>query len=196
MKKNFNHHPLLINFIFLIVTIFSPTLGWAHPNHSGYQGFSQGLLHPLSGLDHTLAMVAIGILASQKNLHWLWALPLTFITFMITGGQLGYIGMTIPWVELGITLSVLILGLGISFPHFISSLPLFIMVAYFGLCHGFAHGAEMPMGIPLSHYVLGFIIATLFLHLLGIMIGKIFIRKQIWILRLSGLAMAMCTLWL
>jgi urease accessory protein len=109
---------------------------------------------------------------------------------------LGYFGMTLPWTELGITLSVLVLGLCISFPHFLPSLPLLAILSLFALCHGFAHGSEMPMGMPVQHYVIGFVMTTAILHLLGIIMGNALIPRSKWILRTSGFAMAIATVFL
>ncbi|MGD9591736.1 MAG: HupE/UreJ family protein [Candidatus Berkiella sp.] len=195
MKKNDRNHTYL-HLIFYILLFIYPTISFAHPNHLGYLSFSEGFLHPLTGMDHALAMIAIGILAGEKGRNWVWFLPTIFISFMILGGILGYMGILFPWFELGITLSVFVLGLCISFPNFLPSIVILSIVPAFALCHGFAHGSEIPLDIRPLQYVLGFIVATALLHLLGIMISKILIPKQSLILRFSGLAMAASIFWL
>lgn len=161
--------------IFLLTTLLFPALSWAHPNHLGDHGFLAGILHPLTGLDHTLAMIAVGMLASQKGK--LWAFPMTFIAFMIIGGLIGYMGISVPWVEIGISLSVLVLGLWVVFPNILPTICLLTALATFALCHGFAHGTEMDPGHSLVLYVTGFILATALLHLAGIISWKMIIKK-------------------
>lgn len=180
--------------IILLAALLYPAISWAHPNHLGAQGFAEGLFHPLTGIDHALAMVAVGVLASQKAN--LWKFPLTFLAFMIIGGLVGYMGIAVPWVEMGILLSVLVLGLWMAFPNILPSACLFVALMAFALCHGFAHGAEILPGRPLYAYIVGFIVATASLHIAGIALAKMLLPKQSWIVRFSGLSMALCTYWL
>jgi urease accessory protein len=196
MQRKSVNFKQLFNFILLTMILLLPNVSLAHPNHLGYQEYFQGLLHPLTGLDHELAMIAVGILSFEKGRFWVWLLPLVFIAFMIIGGMFGFTGIVFPWFEFGITLSVLILGLCISFPNVMPSFPLLAIIAVFAACHGYAHGTEIPSNIRPLHYVLGFIAATGMLHLIGILIGKMLIPKQTWILRSAGFAMAMSIFWL
>lgn len=182
--------------VILLVTLLYPIVSWSHPNHLSYSGFLQGFVHPITGLDHTLAMFAVGIIACSRGKRWLWLLPSTFVTFMILGGFLGLENIALPWSELGITLSVLILGLCISFPKLISTIPLMILLAAFAICHGYAHGHEIPAESAYTSYIIGFVLATLFLHILGVFIGLLMMPKLSWLLRFSGFAMMTCVFWI
>lgn len=180
--------------VFLLASLF-PIISLAHPNHSPIAGFTDGFLHPLIGVDHLLAMIAVGILAFQKKKRWIWGLPLTFIIFMVVGGILGVKGITFPWFELGISLSVLTFGFCIAFPQFISSVALTSLVMVFALCHGYAHGIEMLPVQSVKFYGLGFVITTALLHIFGILIGKLLYQSP-RILKYSGLGMALSVFWL
>ncbi|MBS0287856.1 MAG: HupE/UreJ family protein [Proteobacteria bacterium] len=180
------------NYFFL--SLLLPLTCFAHPNHLGYQGFEAGFLHPLTGMDHALAMIAVGLIASQKNKRWLY--PAVFVGMMIMGGVIGALGVHLSLAELGITLSVLVLGLCASFPNHLPSIFLLILIGSFALCHGFAHGAEMPATVSIWQYALGFMSATLALQLLAMRVGLFLIPKQTWILRAMGMLLAACTFWI
>jgi urease accessory protein len=154
----------------LLVTVFS-TAAFAHPGDHTHVGFATGFAHPLTGLDHLLAMVAVGLWASQLGGRALWLLPLTFPVVMAAGAALGFAGVALPWVEVGVTASVLVLGAAIALtyrPSLAVSLPL---IGLFGLLHGYAHGVELPAQASALGYGAGFITATLALHLAGLAIG-------------------------
>jgi urease accessory protein len=167
----------------------------AHPGHPGHGSFSGGFAHPFSGIDHILAMVAVGILAARMGGRALWALPLTFISLMAGGGLLNLGGASVPGVEQGIAASVLVLGLMLASP---AKMPLRVsaaLVALFAIFHGYAHVAEMRAGSTAGQYAIGFIAATALLHGAGIGIGTM-CRKPamgLWI-RAAGAAMACCGL--
>ncbi|MFI4937655.1 MAG: HupE/UreJ family protein [Candidatus Berkiellales bacterium] len=181
-------------FVFLLF-IF-PELALAHPNHFELLDITSGLWHPLTGWDHCLTMMAVGVLSYVKNTKWIWIYPLCFICSMIVGSLFGYAALMIPWFELGITFSVLILGLCLSFPHHITSLSLFIAIAAFAFCHGFAHGYEITEALSFLPYMIGFTLTTAFLLLLGILIGKILSARLTWLLQIAGCAMALSAFWL
>jgi urease accessory protein len=144
----------------------APGLVLAHPGH-GPDGFASGVLHPISGLDHLLAMLAVGMWASQVKGKALVAMPLAFVCAMLLGGILKAIGVTLPLVEAGIATSVLVLGL---FVAFVRALPLAMsagLIAVLALFHGYAHFAEMPVGSSPFAYAAGFAIASAALHALG-----------------------------
>ncbi len=149
-------------------TVLLPTIAQAHPGHpQGDLGFWAGFVHPLSGLDHILAMVAVGLWAVQLGKMALVALPLTFVGTMVIGGLFGGLNLPLPLVEPGILASGIILG-GLVFAAL--RLPLFLsmgLVAFFAIFHGYAHGAEMPQGASALAYGLGFVTATAVLHLVG-----------------------------
>jgi urease accessory protein len=143
----------------------------AHTGIGGTAGFAHGFLHPVGGLDHVLAMVAVGLFAAQLGGRALWAVPATFVAVMVLGGALGAAGMALPLVELGIALSVVVLGLvvlaGRPWPLSLAM----ALVGTFAVFHGHAHGAEMPVGASGLAYGLGFVAATTLLHAAGVGLG-------------------------
>jgi urease accessory protein len=143
----------------------------AHVGDHSHMGFIEGVLHPFSGLDHLLAMVAVGLWASQLGGRALWLLPLTFPVVMAAGAALGFGGVPLPWVEIGITASVLVLGAAVALtlrPSLAVSLPL---IGLFAALHGYSHGVELPANASALTYAAGFVAATLVLHLAGIALG-------------------------
>jgi urease accessory protein len=136
-------------------------------------GFASGFLHPLSGFDHLLAMVAVGLWGAFLGRPLIIALPVIFPTVMAFGAALGMANVPIPHVEIGIALSVLVLGTVIAFglraPIWAASL----IVAAFAICHGYAHGRELPSAADPIGYSVGFMLATGLLHLAGIGLGLI-----------------------
>ncbi len=177
--------------LLLAALLLAPTLAHAHTGVGDTHGFAHGFEHPLFGLDHLLAMVAIGLWAAQIGGRALWAVPLTFVSVMAVGGTLGIAGVPVPFVEQGIATSVLLLGLLIAFS---AKLPLGFsipLVALFAICHGHAHGAEMPVNASGFLYAAGFVIATAFLHGVGIGLGMLIQRHAAApVLRLAGAAIA------
>jgi len=177
-----------------LVIIFLPTLAQAHPGFPGHtHGFVNGLLHPLTGLDHICAMIAVGLWAVQCGGRALWAVPLTFVSVMAAGGMLGMAGGSLPLAETGIASSVLILGILIAV---CARLPLrasILIVGVFALFHGYAHGAEMPATNSGLAYGLAAILATASLHLCGIGLGLVAARSNsMQLVRYFGGAMAIC----
>lgn len=163
----------------------------AHTFGLPHQDFMAGLGHPVSGLDHVLAMVAVGLWATQLGGRALWLVPLTFVLTMAVGGALGFLGVQLPLIELGIAGSVLILGTLVALA---SRLPLAVsmaLVGVFAIFHGYAHGAEMAPEASAFGYSLGFMLATALLHGTGIGIG-LAARQDIpaQFLRLAGAAIA------
>jgi urease accessory protein len=142
-----------------------------HPGGGG--GFLAGFLHPISGLDHVLAMVAVGIWGAQLGSPAIWVLPVTFPVVMALGGMLGILGVPLPGVEAGIAVSGVLLGIAILGeirpPLWLAA----VIVGAFAIFHGYAHGAELPPGSNGLLYSLGFVIATGALHACGIAIGLI-----------------------
>jgi len=147
------------------------TAALAHVGDHSHMSFTEGLLHPFSGIDHVLAMVAVGLWASQLGGRALWLLPLIFPAVMAVGAALGLSGVTLPWVEIGIAGSVMVLGAVVALalrPSLAISIPL---IGAFALLHGYSHGVELPADASVLSYAAGFIAATLLLHLLGIGLG-------------------------
>ena len=159
-------------------------------------GFQGGFMHPLSGPDHLLAMVAVGIWGAFLGRPLIYLLPMIFPTVMAVGGVLAMAGMRLPPVEIGIALSVLVLGGAILFKWRAPVWLAAVIVAIFGLFHGYAHGLELPsMSNPVS-FSLGFVIATGLLHVAGIVIGLLRERSGgEAILRGAGAAIAAAGVW-
>lgn len=159
----------------------------AHIRQGEAGGFLSGLAHPVSGLDHIIAMVAVGLWGAQLGAPAIWLLPVTFPMVMAFGGFLGLIGIPLPGVEIGIALSGVLLGAAVLVEY---KAPLWIaavLVGIFGLFHGHAHGAELPPGEDGLLYSLGFVLATGALHAAGIAIGTV--HRWDWgrtALRLAG----------
>ncbi len=150
----------------------APTLAFAHPGVAGHtHGFVHGFAHPISGVDHILAMVAVGIFAANLGGRALWAVPLTFMGFMLVGGALGILGFPLPFVEVGIALSIVVLGLAVAVKWDWPVAVAMGMVGLFAVFHGHAHGTEMPLDVSGVAYAAGFVAATGLLHLAGIGVG-------------------------
>lgn len=135
-------------------------------------GFSSGLSHPILGMDHLLAMVAIGILSYQIGSKAIWKIPVSFVIFMLFGGVWGLFSMPILIVEMGIALSVVILGIVIYINQVMSTGIALSFVSFFAIFHGYAHGMEIPQSANSSIYVMGFLLSTILLHFFGILLAK------------------------
>lgn len=140
----------------------------AHTGNHVVTGFTSGLTHPLLGLDHLLAMIAIGLWAAQQGGRALWAVPTAFVGAMLLGGGMSLAGLSLPHVETGIAASVLVLGLLIATRQQWAVKAGMAIAAGFALFHGYAHGLEMPQAASPALYALGFVLATAFLHGVGI----------------------------
>ncbi len=150
-----------------------PAIAWAHAEHGAADGFLSGLAHPVSGLDHVLAMIAVGLWGAQLGRPAIWLLPLAFPLAMAIGGVLGLIGLGLPAVEIGIAVSALVLG-ALIVVEGRPALPIALgVVAFFAVFHGHAHGTELPDGASALTYSFGFVMATGLLHALGIAIGLV-----------------------
>jgi len=154
-----------------LAALASPAL--AHVETGQAAGFVTGFAHPVSGLDHVLAMVAVGLWGAQLGLPAIWILPVTFPIVMALGGLLGLAGVPLPGVEIGIAASAILLGAAVMTER---RLPLYAaaaLVGFFAVFHGHAHGTELPPGQSGLLYSLGFVVATGCLHAIGIAIGAI-----------------------
>lgn len=175
-----------------LAVLAGPVMAHTGAEHSN--GMMAGLAHPLGGLDHILAMVAVGVLAMQLGGRALWALPASFIGMMLVGGALGMTGVALPAMELGILGSVLVLGVVIALGRQISLRAAAPLVGFFAVFHGFAHGAEMPMAMSGLEYALGFAAATAVLHGAGVLMAlgskKVAAEMAPMVLRLIGAATA------
>jgi urease accessory protein len=140
----------------------------AHTLGSPHLDFATGLGHPLTGLDHVLAMVAVGLWAAQLGGRALWLVPSTFVLAMAAGGTLGFMGIQLPMVESGIAGSVLILGVLVALALRWPPAASMMLVGMFAIFHGYAHGVEMAVESSALWYSLGFMLATAILHGAGI----------------------------
>ncbi|HRY16513.1 MAG: HupE/UreJ family protein [Candidatus Competibacteraceae bacterium] len=150
----------------------APALAWSHQETGQATGFLSGFEHPISGLDHVLAMVAVGLWGAVLGPPALWALPVAFPVMMAFGGLMGLLGIPIPDVEIGIALSAIVLGamvLAELRPSFWLAAG---VVAFFAIFHGHAHGRELPEGANALLYSFGFVVATGLLHAVGILLGE------------------------
>ena len=140
----------------------------AHPGHDSMSGFVTGIQHPLSGIDHFLAMIAVGLWAGLcgGRREWLW--PATFVTSMIAGSAIGLYATTTTSVEWAILESVMTLGLATALRLRAPLILGGIVIAAFGFAHGFAHGREMPHSANGLDFAAGFTVATSMLHLVGV----------------------------
>ncbi len=164
---------------------------WAHEQQGQATGFLTGLAHPVSGLDHVLAMVAVGLWGAQLGAPAIWLLPVTFPLVMAVGGFLGLVGVPLPGVEIGIAVSAVVLGTLVALEARPPSWVAAVAVGFFALFHGHAHGTELPAGQSGLLYSLGFVVATGALHACGIGIGLVHRWPWgRWLLRLAGAAVA------
>ena len=143
----------------------------AHTGVGATMGFSHGFGHPFSGLDHILAMVAVGLFAAGLGGKAKWLVPSAFVGMMALGGALGITGIDVPFVELGIAASVIVLGAAIALQLSLPIVAAMGLVGFFAIFHGHAHGAEMPSAASGLTYALGFMLATAILHAMGIGLG-------------------------
>ena len=137
-------------------------------------GFLSGVLHPISGADHILAMVSVGLWGAELGAPAIWILPVTFPMMMAFGGLLGFLGVPLPGTEIGIALSMVVLGVAVAMAWRPPLPVVMAIVAVFAVFHGHAHGTELPGGESALLYSLGFVVATGFLHLVGIATGLIY----------------------
>jgi urease accessory protein len=154
-----------------VATTLAASAASAHIGQGEAHDALHGFLHPLTGLDHTLAMISIGFLAAQWGGRAIWLVPGSFLAIMAIGGALGMAGVRPPGVEFGIALSVLALGALIACRARLSLLAAMGLAGLFAVFHGLAHGAELPAEASGVRFALGFILATALLHAAGLFIG-------------------------
>ncbi|WP_406736872.1 HupE/UreJ family protein [Thioclava sp. GXIMD4215] len=166
-----------------------PSVAMAHPGHEAGTVLA-GMEHPLSGADHILAMVAIGLMAVQLGGRALWAVPAGFVGSMLVGAAMGAHGVAFFSVEPLILASIIVLGAVVALSARLPVAALVPMVALFGMAHGWAHGAEGPAH-GMAAYFAGFTLATAALHVAGMVFGRVIHR---FALRGMGVATAVAGL--
>lgn len=154
-----------------VTVVLWPVAAWAHVQSGEAGGFLSGMSHPVSGLDHVVAMIAVGLWGAQLGMPAIWILPVVFPMLMAIGGMLGLIGMPLPGVEIGIALSAVVLGALVLGRIRLPLAAAVVIVGFFAVFHGHAHGTELPAGQNALLYSLGFVMATGLLHAVGITIG-------------------------
>jgi urease accessory protein len=185
MKKSTTASALLVSALTLI-----PTLAHAHPGHGS--GFATGVTHPLTGLDHALAMVAVGLWAAQLGGRARWAVPAAFVGVMMAGSALGMTGVTMPMVDSAILCSMMILGLLVTSAVRVPLAASVAIVGAFAAVHGLAHGMEIPATASGIGYTGGFALSTAALHGVGLAFGAMLQRAAAtgWV-RVAGAAVAL-----
>lgn len=175
----------------LITLALLPTIACAHPE-SNAGGLLHGWSHPFTGLDHLCAMIAVGLWASQMGGRAMWFVPLTFVSVMVLGGLVSTAAIPLPFIEAGILISVLALGILIAAAVRLPILASAVIVGIFALFHGYAHGTEMPHNISGVSYALGIMLATATLHAtgIGIALGLNRLNRPQW-LRFAGASIAL-----
>lgn len=176
--------PILRRLLVLLPLVFAP-LALAHPGH-GPTSLSAGFFHPLTGWDHLLAMVAVGLWAAQLGGRARWALPLTFVSTMALGAAAGIAGLMLPGMDQWILASVFALGLLIACAVRLPLVAGLFLVTLAGTFHGLAHGAEMPLNANSLNFLSGMVAATALLHAAGLAAGFIAGQRSPVLVRLAG----------
>jgi urease accessory protein len=179
-----------------IVFIALTTPAFAHSGAGAVGGFLGGFFHPLFGPDHIVAMVAVGLWGAFLGAPAIWLLPIVFPMVMAAGGVLGILGVSIPWVETGIALSAIVLGLMVALAARPPLIVAAMLVGVFAIFHGHAHGTELPAAADAVAFSFGFVMATGLLHLAGIAFGllarwpagRVAVRAAGGVIALSGFA--------
>lgn len=180
------------------LALLFPAIALAHTGHGDAAGFAHGFAHPIYGVDHVLAMIVVGLFAGQLGGRALWLVPAAFVGVMVLGGALGIAGVTVPAVEFGIALSVVVLGAAVAFRLKAPVVLAMLLVGVFAVFHGYAHGTEMPETAAGVAYGVGFMLATALLHGAGIGLGYVAAKmadaKGALVVRGLGGAMSACGL--
>jgi urease accessory protein len=173
-----------------LLTFLAPP-AFAHEGAGVGGGLVAGFLHPITGPDHVIAMVAVGLWGAFLGRPAIWQLPIVFPMVMAIGGAVGVAGLPLPAVETGIALSAVVLGLMVALaarpPIWVAA----VLVGAFAIFHGYAHGRELPEAANALAFSVGFVVATGLLHLVGIGFGLLSRWKVgTWAIRTAGAAIA------
>ena len=173
-----------------------PSAALAHVPEGGAGSVMSGLLHPVTGIDHVVAMVAVGLWGAVLGAPAIWLLPVAFPMVMAFGGVMGLLDLPLPGVETGIALSALVLGVLVMLEQRLPLVLAAVLVGLFALFHGYAHGVELPEGSDALLFSLAFVAATGLLHLVGIGLGEA--RRLAWghrLLQVVGAVIAVVGVW-
>ena len=172
-----------------------PSAVFAHGGLGESHDLLHGFMHPIGGLDHVLAMVAVGVTAAQLGGRALWAVPLSFVAMMAIAAAIGMFALALPGIEAGIALSVIVLGAVISLRVKLPVILAAAIVAVFAVFHGYSHGLEMAVARSGVAFGLGFVAATALLHLtgigLGLMVGRMALTRSQRIAQAGGSVIAL-----
>jgi urease accessory protein len=185
--------------ILAFIATFVPSVSYAH-NGEPTTGLLSGLQHPITGLDHILAMTAVGLIAFMIGGKTKILLPLIFVSSMVVGSIIGATGLSLPFIEEGILISNLVLGAILLLLQKLPNMVNYLLIGAFALFHGFAHGSELPKDTNGITYGLGFILTTIGLHALGMSIGliaqKFNIKTQKLMFRVAGMLVLLASTWI
>ena len=184
-----------IQLIFLLLLLGISGTASAHTGHDA-SGLVAGLLHPFSGMDHLLAMFAVGLWAAHRSMRKLWLLPATFMLLLVAGAGTAQLLPTLPLIETGIAASVLVLGLIIALSLKVPAVLSIALTAAFGLMHGYVHGVEMPGTAEPVLYALGFLATTAALHVSGVSLGLATRGRFATSAQAMGAAIALTGVWM
>lgn len=163
----------------------------AHTTGGAIGGLDCGLGHPFIGVDHLLAMLAVGMWAYQLGGSAVWKVPLVFVLTLLVGASIGLAGVSLPFIEPLIAASVMVFGLMIAMKSRVTPILVSLLVALFALFHGYAHGIEVPLAASPLAYIAGFSLATIGLHGLGVLLAYVMHRTtHSMLLRVSGIGLA------
>ena len=179
------------------VMLFKVPAVQAHPLFNEDASWLAGFIHPLLGLDHVLALLAVGLWAAQQGGSRLWQLPVAFLSVMTLGAYSGYAGVSLPQVEMGVTGSLLLLGIMLALAARLSTLPSLLLVGFFALFHGYAHSMGISANMAVIDYTNGFLLASVVLLGMGVALGMwARVGRYDQLLRISGLAIGATGGWL
>ena len=174
-----------------LVVLSLASIASAHPG-GAMHNMAEGVIHPITGLDHLLVMVAVGVWAALGSGRRVWTVPAAFVGSLVLGLVIGLLGGSTPITELMIAASVVAVGLLIAGRIAMSSAGAIVAAAIFGLFHGLSHGAAIPAGTSASSFAIGMVASTAVLHLAGVLIGKRL--RRVDAIRFAGAAVACCGL--
>jgi urease accessory protein len=176
----------------LLCLLVLPGAAFAHPGPHHAADLTAGFLHPFTGIDHMLAMLAVGIWAARLGRRAMWILPAAFPAAMIVGAALSFANVQLPMIEPMIAISVMTLGVAVASGVTLPVIASATLIALFAVFHGYAHGLEAPVDSSMLGYAAGFIGATVLLHVLGVGIGTWFARaNQTRVRQVSGSLIAL-----
>jgi urease accessory protein len=193
-------HRSFLNLVIAGLIVLSTAMpAEAHVGHGEVDGIVHGFMHPIGGLDHMLAMIAVGLLAALIGGRALWMIPAAFMVMMAAGAGLAMAGVEVPFIELGISASVVALGVAVALQIPLPIVAAMAVAGFFAVFHGAAHGAEMPVDASGASYAAGFLAATALLHLGGIGLGmglSRLVSTSDALSRVAGAAIAMVGVYL